>query len=152
MTAITSQVPAVTSERAWRFVRENGVYLALAAVLLFNLLATPNFASLRNLQLQLVQVAPVVIVATLENKLPMLLVSRPEIKEPQQLRGKVIGINRFGGSNAQRDIVDLTLLEAARRANKHCLVRALSNERLALKPNNVLALRYRASAGSHLAA
>jgi len=41
----------------------------------------------------------VVIVATLENKLPMLLVSRPEIKEPQQLRGKVIGINRFGGSN-----------------------------------------------------
>ena len=43
--------------------------------------------------------APVVIVATLENKLPMLLISRPEIKEPQQLRGKVIGINRFGGSN-----------------------------------------------------
>jgi ABC-type nitrate/sulfonate/bicarbonate transport system substrate-binding protein len=41
----------------------------------------------------------VVIVATLENKLPMLLISRPEIKEPQQLRGKVIGINRFGGSN-----------------------------------------------------
>jgi tetratricopeptide (TPR) repeat protein len=60
--------------------------------------------------------------------------------------------HRFGGSNAQRDIVDLTLLEAARRASKHCLVRALSNERLALKPNNVLALRYRASAGSHLAA
>jgi ABC-type nitrate/sulfonate/bicarbonate transport system substrate-binding protein len=29
----------------------------------------------------------------------MLLISRPEIKEPQQLRGKVIGINRFGGSN-----------------------------------------------------
>jgi ABC-type nitrate/sulfonate/bicarbonate transport system substrate-binding protein len=43
--------------------------------------------------------APVVIVATLENKLPMLLVSRPEIKEPHQLRGKTIGINRFGGSN-----------------------------------------------------
>ena len=40
-----------------------------------------------------------VIVATLENRLPMLLISRPEIKEPQQLRGKVIGINRFGGSN-----------------------------------------------------
>jgi NitT/TauT family transport system substrate-binding protein len=40
-----------------------------------------------------------VIVATLENKLPMQLISRPEIKEPQQLRGKVIGINRFGGSN-----------------------------------------------------
>src|SRR5262249_35213695 len=26
-------------------------------------------------------------------------ISRPEIKEPQQLRGKTIGINRFGGSN-----------------------------------------------------
>ncbi|TMA61665.1 MAG: hypothetical protein E6J73_11500, partial [Deltaproteobacteria bacterium] len=43
--------------------------------------------------------APVVIVATLENKLPMQLISRPEIKEPHQLRGKTIGINRFGGSN-----------------------------------------------------
>jgi ABC-type nitrate/sulfonate/bicarbonate transport system substrate-binding protein len=43
--------------------------------------------------------APVMIVGTLENKLPMQLISRPEIKEPQQLRGKVIGINRFGGSN-----------------------------------------------------
>ena len=43
--------------------------------------------------------APVVVVATLENKLPLQLISRPEIKEPQQLRGKVIGINRFGGSN-----------------------------------------------------
>jgi hypothetical protein len=60
--------------------------------------------------------------------------------------------HRFGGSNAQRDIVDLTLLEAARRASKHCLVRAMANERLALKPNNVLALRYRADAGVHLAA
>ena len=63
MTAVASPAPAVTSERAWRFIRENGVYLALAAVVLFNLIATPNFASLRNLQLQLVQVAPVVIVA-----------------------------------------------------------------------------------------
>lgn len=60
--------------------------------------------------------------------------------------------HRFGGSNAQRDIVDLTLLEAAKRASRHCLVRAMANERLALKPNNVLALRYRADAGMHLAA
>ena len=43
--------------------------------------------------------APVVIVATLDNKLPFQLIARPEIKEPQQLRGKTIGINRFGGSN-----------------------------------------------------
>jgi ABC-type nitrate/sulfonate/bicarbonate transport system substrate-binding protein len=43
--------------------------------------------------------APVVIVATLENRLPLQIISRPEIKEPQQLRGKIVGINRFGGSN-----------------------------------------------------
>jgi len=43
--------------------------------------------------------APVVIVATLDNKLPFQLIARPEIKEPRQLRGKTIGINRFGGSN-----------------------------------------------------
>ena len=72
---------------------------------------SPNIQALLGGSLQLTQTAassavigatqgaPVVIVATLENKLPMLLVSRPEIKEPQQLRGKVIGINRFGGSN-----------------------------------------------------
>ena len=72
---------------------------------------SPNIQALVGGSLQLTQTAassaviganqgaPVIIVATLENKLPMLLVSRPEIKEPQQLRGKVIGINRFGGSN-----------------------------------------------------
>jgi NitT/TauT family transport system substrate-binding protein len=46
-----------------------------------------------------IQGAPLSIVATLENRLPLQIISRPEIKEPQQLRGKVIGINRFGGSN-----------------------------------------------------
>ncbi len=60
--------------------------------------------------------------------------------------------HRFGGSNAQRDLIDLTLLEAARRAGRHCLLRSLANERLALKPNNLLAMRYRADAGTHLAA
>src|SRR5258705_1401488 len=72
---------------------------------------SPNIQALVGGSLQLTQTAassaviganqgaPIVIVATLENKLPMLLISRPEIKEPQQLRGKVIGINRFGGSN-----------------------------------------------------
>ncbi len=72
---------------------------------------SPNIQALLGGSLQMTQTAassailgavhgaPVVIVATLENRLPMLLVSRPEIKEPQQLRGKTIGINRFGGSN-----------------------------------------------------
>ncbi len=63
MTALTRSAPSITSDRVWKFVREKGVYLALAVVVIFNLIATPNFASLRNLQLQLVQVAPVVIVA-----------------------------------------------------------------------------------------
>src|SRR4029453_3327380 len=72
---------------------------------------SPNIQALLGGSLQLTQTAassaviganqgaPVVIVATLENKLPMLLISRPEVKEPPPLRGKVIGINRFGGSN-----------------------------------------------------
>ncbi len=50
---------------------------------------------------------------------------------------------RFGGSHAQRDLVDLTLIEAAKRAGETGLVRALANERLALKPKSPLALRYR---------
>ncbi len=43
--------------------------------------------------------APLVLVATLDNKMPFQVVSRPEIKDPQQLKGKKIGILRFGGSN-----------------------------------------------------
>ncbi len=50
---------------------------------------------------------------------------------------------RFGGSHAQRDLIDLTLIEAARRAGETGLVRALANERLALKPKSPLARRYR---------
>ena len=72
---------------------------------------SPNIQALLGGSIQLTQTAasssligavrgaPVVIVATLENSLPLLLISRPEIKEPYQLRGKTIGINRFGGSN-----------------------------------------------------
>ena len=72
---------------------------------------SPNIQALLGGSIQLTQTAassavlaaihgaPVVIVATLENKLPIQLISRPEIKEPQQLRGKTIGLNRFGGSN-----------------------------------------------------
>ncbi|HWH77781.1 MAG TPA: ABC transporter substrate-binding protein, partial [Candidatus Binatus sp.] len=43
--------------------------------------------------------APVVLIATLENRMSAQVVSRPEIKTPQQLIGKKIGILRFGGSN-----------------------------------------------------
>ncbi len=89
------------------FSKKHGVDLELILIQV----GSPNIQALLGGSLQLTQTAassaviganqgaPVVIVATLENRLPMLLISRPEIKEPHQLRGKVIGINRFGGSN-----------------------------------------------------
>lgn len=60
--------------------------------------------------------------------------------------------SRFGGSHAQRDLLDLTLLEAARRAGDHALLRALSAERLHARPQSPLALRYMAIAADRLAA
>lgn len=53
---------------------------------------------------------------------------------------------RFGGSHAQRDLIDLTLMEAARLGGQGDLLRLLANERLALKPSSPLAQRYRAQA------
>jgi tetratricopeptide (TPR) repeat protein len=41
---------------------------------------------------------------------------------------------RFGGSHAQRDLLDRTLLEAARRSGQLALARALEAERAALRP------------------
>lgn len=60
----------------------------------------------------------------------------------------------FGGSNAQRDIIDWTLTEAAIRANRTGLAQALANERLALKPHSPvnLGLKARASAPKALKA
>jgi NitT/TauT family transport system substrate-binding protein len=43
--------------------------------------------------------APIALIATIENRMAAQVVSRPEIKTPQQLIGKKIGILRFGGSN-----------------------------------------------------
>jgi tetratricopeptide (TPR) repeat protein len=54
-------------------------------------------------------------------------------------------VHRFGGSHAQRDLVHLTLLEAALRARRFSLARALTAERLDRKPhspfNRLLAAR-----------
>lgn len=47
----------------WRRISDHGVYVALAALLGFNLLFTANFATVANLRLQLVQVVPIAIVA-----------------------------------------------------------------------------------------
>lgn len=43
---------------------------------------------------------------------------------------------RFGGSNAQRDVLSLTLLEAALRDGQVALARALASERTRLRPAN----------------
>jgi len=51
--------------------------------------------------------------------------------------------SRFGGSHAQRDLIDLTLIEAAQRDRQNTLVRALAGERMALKPVSPLNRRYR---------
>lgn len=44
--------------------------------------------------------------------------------------------NSFGGSHAQRDVIDWTLTEAALRARKFDLAEALAHERLALRPHS----------------
>jgi tetratricopeptide (TPR) repeat protein len=44
--------------------------------------------------------------------------------------------HRFGGSNAQRDLIHLTLVEAALRAGNQRLARALAAERTQLKPTS----------------
>lgn len=49
---------------------------------------------------------------------------------------------RFGGSHAQRDLLDLTLIEAAFRAGQQNLARALAAERIAIKPSSLSARRF----------
>lgn len=46
--------------------------------------------------------------------------------------------NRFGGSHAQRDVIDLTLIEAALRAGDGALARALTAERSMARPDSPL--------------
>ncbi len=58
------------------------------------------------------------------------------------LRAIRSGAHRFGGSHAQRDVIDLTLIEAARRAGERSLLWALANERAARRPRSPLVRRY----------
>lgn len=51
--------------------------------------------------------------------------------------------NRFGGSNAQRDILSQTLIESAIRAGLHGFANSLVNEREVHKPESPLTRRYR---------
>ncbi|MNL88851.1 hypothetical protein D3C87_2188280 [compost metagenome] len=54
---------------------------------------------------------------------------------------------RFGGSNAQRDVIELTLIEAALRARDEPLAQALAGERLAAKHESPLARLFAQRAG-----
>jgi ribose/xylose/arabinose/galactoside ABC-type transport system permease subunit len=60
-TAVTRTPAARADVLSW--LQDKGVYVAIAMLLAFNLVATPNFATVANLRLQLVQVVPVAIVA-----------------------------------------------------------------------------------------
>ena len=61
MTTDTQAPARRTDTRIW--LRDNGVYVAIAVLVVYNLVFTENFATLANLNTQLVQVAPVLIVA-----------------------------------------------------------------------------------------
>jgi tetratricopeptide (TPR) repeat protein len=55
-------------------------------------------------------------------------------RSAQLLRAIRSRASRFGGSHAQRDVIDLTLLEAAQRGGQEALASALAFERLCLRP------------------
>ena len=57
------------------------------------------------------------------------------------------GCHRFGGSHAQRDLVDQTLMDAAIRAGQRQLARHLLNERLLTKPRSPLTQHWAARIG-----
>jgi hypothetical protein len=57
------------------------------------------------------------------------------------LRGIRSHAHRFGGSHAQRDLIDLTLLEAALRGGQRPLAVGLAAERQARRPASPLATR-----------
>ena len=56
--------------------------------------------------------------------------------------------HRFGGSHAQRDVLDLTLIEAALRCGDRPLAAALAAERSAMRPASALAQRFVARAAA----
>jgi tetratricopeptide (TPR) repeat protein len=61
------------------------------------------------------------------------------VGEPERALDLMIDIrqtaNAVGGSHAQRDVIDLTLIAAAARAGQRSLARALVDERVARKPS-----------------
>ena len=74
-----------TGTRAW--LRDNGVYAAIVLLLVYNAAFTENFNTFANLNTQLVQVAPILIVA-----LGMALVIGTEGVDLSVGRGEVFGL------------------------------------------------------------
>jgi tetratricopeptide (TPR) repeat protein len=62
----------------------------------------------------------------------------------ETLHGARYIANGFGGSNAQRDIIDWTLTEAAVRSGETAIAEAFANERLAAKPFSPMNRAFRA--------
>ncbi|MEL6279171.1 MAG: tetratricopeptide repeat protein [Pseudomonadota bacterium] len=60
----------------------------------------------------------------------------------EALHGARYIVNSFGGSHAQRDVIDWTLTEAAIRAGLGETAEAFANERLALKPHSPVNRRF----------
>jgi hypothetical protein len=56
--------------------------------------------------------------------------------------------HRFGGSHAQRDVIDLTLIEAAFRAGQTALAAALAADRVEATPTSPLARLFVERAGA----
>ena len=65
----------------------------------------------------------------------------------EALRSARDGCHRFGGSHAQRDLVDQTLLDAAIRAGQHRLARHVLNERMLTKARSPLTQHWAARVG-----
>jgi ribose transport system permease protein len=61
--AVTATRPSVDLARVKAWLPKYGVYAAIALLVLYNMLFTPNFLTWSNLRIQLIQVAPIVIVA-----------------------------------------------------------------------------------------
>ena len=60
--------------------------------------------------------------------------------------------HRFGGSHAQRDVIDLTLIEAAKRSGRAALARALEAERQAARAEAPPVAPLRAIVATHSSA
>ncbi len=60
----------------------------------------------------------------------------------EKLHGARYIANSFGGSHAQRDVIDWTLTEAAIRSGQRDVAEAVANERLAVKPHSPVNLDF----------